>query len=95
MSIPVMVYVIFGQWLFATQWRYFPAFGFTPGGFTMMRFLALPICIMAFAGIGSDIRMYRAIFLEEAKNDYIRTAYAKGLSSRRVLLVHVLHKKTG
>ena len=90
MSIPVMVYVIFGQWIFATQLKYFPAFGFNAGGFTMMRFLALPVCIMAFAGIGSDIRLYRAIFLEEARNDYIRTAQAKGLSPQRVLFVHVL-----
>lgn len=89
MSIPPMVYVIFGQWLFATKWSYFPAFGFIPGGFSMFRFLALPVCIMAFAGIGSDIRMYRAIFLEEARSDYVRTAYAKGLSAWRVLLVHV------
>lgn len=90
MSISIIVYVIFGQWLFAAELRYFPAFGFNPGGLTMMRFLALPICIMAFAGIGSDIRLYRAIFLEEARNDYVRTAQAKGFSPRRVLLVHVL-----
>ena len=90
MSIPIMVYVIFGQWVFANQLRYFPAFGFNTGGFSVLRFIALPVCIMAFAGIGSDIRLYRAIFLEEARNDYVRTAYAKGLSAQRVLLVHVL-----
>jgi peptide/nickel transport system permease protein len=90
MSLPIMVYVIFGQWIFATQLKYFPAFGFNAGGLTMMRFLALPVCIMAFAGIGSDIRLYRAIFLEEARNDYVRTAQAKGLSPQRVLFVHVL-----
>lgn len=90
MSIPIMVYVIFGQWLFAVALKYVPVFGFNLEGWSTLRFLALPICIMAFAGIGSEIRLYRAIFLDEIRQDYIRTAQAKGLSPQRVLLVHVL-----
>lgn len=90
MSIPVMVYVIFGQWLFAVGFKYVPAFGFNLEGWTTIRFLALPVCIMAFAGIGSDIRLYRAIFMDEVRQDYIRTAQAKGVSPQRILLVHVL-----
>lgn len=90
MSIPIMVYVIFGQWLFAVGLKYVPAFGFNLEGWSTVRFLALPICIMAFAGIGADVRLYRAIFLDEIRQDYIRTAQAKGVSPQRVLLVHVL-----
>lgn len=90
MSIPVMVYVIFGQWLFAVVLRYFPAYGFSLEGFGMIRFLLLPVLILIVGGLGTDIRLYRAIFLEEIHHDYVRTASAKGLSSGSVLLRHVL-----
>lgn len=90
MSIPVMVYVIFGQWLFTVVLTYFPAYGFSLDGPGMVRFLALPVLILVLGGLGSDIRLYRAIFLEEIRNEYVRTAYAKGVSSGAVLLRHVL-----
>jgi len=90
MSIPAMVYVIFGQWLFAVEWRYFPAFGFNLDSIGMVRFLVLPVCILVIAGLGTDVRLYRAIFLEEIRNEYVRTAQAKGLTAGGVLLHHVL-----
>jgi peptide/nickel transport system permease protein len=90
MSIPAMVYVIFGQWLFAVVLKYFPAFGFSMDGLSSARFLFLPVSILVLVGLGSDIRLYRAIFLEEARNDYVRTANAKGLSAGGVLLRHIL-----
>jgi peptide/nickel transport system permease protein len=40
--------------------------------------------------LGYDTRLYRAIFLEEISQDYVRTALAKGVSSSRLLLGHVL-----
>jgi len=90
MSVPIIVYVIFGQWLAASWLNYFPAFGFNPEGFSTVRFIALPVAIMVLSGLGSDVRLYRAIFLEEIKADYIRTAQAKGASGTRVLFTHVL-----
>jgi peptide/nickel transport system permease protein len=90
MSVPAMVYVIFGQWLLANQLRYFPAFGFNREGFSTVRFLALPVSIMVFSGMGGSVRFYRTIFLEETRADYIRTALAKGSSHARVLFTHVL-----
>jgi peptide/nickel transport system permease protein len=89
MSVPAMVYVIFAQWLFGVVLKYFPAFGFSMTGLSSVRFLFLPVAILVIAGLGSDIRLYRAIFLEEMRNDYVRTANAKGLSTGRVLLCHV------
>ncbi|MEA3433471.1 MAG: ABC transporter permease, partial [Campylobacterota bacterium] len=41
-------------------------------------------------GIGSGVRWYRSIFLEQINQDYVRTARAKGLSELRVLFGHVL-----
>ena len=90
MSIPITVYVIFGQWVAANLFNWFPAFGFNLEGFSTVRFIALPVVIMVISGLGSDVRMYRAIFLEEVRAEYIRTAQAKGASHTRVLLVHML-----
>ncbi len=90
MSVPIMVYVIVGQWFMAVQLPWFPAFGFDLSGWTTARFLVLPVAIAVFSGLGSDVRLYRAIFLEEIRQDYVRTAQAKGASGRRVLFVHVL-----
>lgn len=88
MSVPTMVYVIFAQAFIALNLRYFPAYGFAyePG---MLRFLMLPIIIFMLINIGYDARLYRAIFLEEIQQDYVRTAYAKGVSASRILAVHV------
>jgi len=90
MSIPITVYVIFGQWVAANLFNYFPAFGFNWEGLSTVRFIALPVSIMVLSGLGADTRLYRAIFLEEIRADYIRTAQAKGASNARVLFVHVL-----
>lgn len=90
MSIPVMVYVIFGQYVMAVLLKYFPAFGFERSGFDSLRFLILPVLLMVVSGLGAEVRIYRAIFLEEIEQDYVRTAQAKGVSPTRLLLTHVL-----
>ncbi len=89
MSIPTMVYVIFGQAVIALGLSYFPAYGFSYGGFGMVRFLLLPVAIFIMINLGYNTRLYRAIFLEEIQQDYVRTALAKGLSGTRILTVHV------
>ncbi|MES2568719.1 MAG: ABC transporter permease [Verrucomicrobiota bacterium] len=90
MSLPAMVYIIFGQAVIALGFNYFPAFGFEFKGISTMKFLLLPVALMVVMGLGSDVRLYRAIFLEEITHDYVRTAQAKGVSNSRLLLVHVL-----
>lgn len=90
MSVPIIVYVIFCQWLIAVAWGWLPAFGFIIDGLSTARFLALPVVVMVIAGLGGSVRLYRAIFLEEIRQDYVRTAQAKGASNGRLLLVHVL-----
>jgi peptide/nickel transport system permease protein len=90
MSVPPMVYIIFGQAVVALAFNYFPAFGFEMRGFSSMRFLLLPIAVMIIISLGRETRLYRAVFLEEIGQDYVRTAQAKGVSNSRVLSVHVL-----
>jgi peptide/nickel transport system permease protein len=90
MSVPPMVYIIFGQAVVALGLNYFPAFGFDMRGWNAARFLMLPVSLVVIMHLGYDTRLYRAIFLEEIGQDYVRTALAKGVSSSRLLLVHVL-----
>jgi peptide/nickel transport system permease protein len=89
MSVPTMVYVIFGQSVLALGLNYFPAYGFSASGLEVFRFIMLPVAIFILINLGYDTRLYRAIFLEEINQDYVRTALAKGLSGSRVLTVHV------
>src|SRR6188768_3220709 len=89
MSVPTMVYVIFGQSVLALGLNYFPAYGFSSHGLEVFRFIMLPVAIFILINLGYDMRLYRAVFLEEINQDYVRTAHAKGISGPRVLTIHV------
>ena len=89
MSIPILVYIIVGQYLLAQHLRFFPIYGYA-AGIHSGRFLLLPVLIGVLKGLGGDVRFYRTILLEEMTRDYVRTARAKGLSETAVLFKHVL-----
>ena len=55
-----------------------------------LRFLVLPVIALTIATIGGVIRFMRAAAIEALRQDYVRTARAKGLSGRRIVLGHVL-----
>jgi len=50
----------------------------------------LPVIIGVIVSMGYDTRFYRAVMVEETGRDYIRTARAKGASTRRVMFRHML-----
>src|SRR3989304_3322682 len=50
--------------------------------------LILPASVLTFFSLGSHIRYMRAGMLDVLHQDYIRTAYAKGLRERVVLARH-------
>ncbi len=50
--------------------------------------MTLPVIMLAVVGIGTYTRYMRASMLEVIHQDYIRTAHAKGLQERLVLLRH-------
>lgn len=89
MSISTLFYIIIGQHLFATVLRWVPISGYQ-NGWQAYRFVILPVVIGIISGIGAGTRWYRTIFLEEWHKDYVRTAYAKGLSDWQVLRRHIL-----
>jgi ABC-type dipeptide/oligopeptide/nickel transport system permease component len=54
------------------------------------RYLILPALTLGLAPAAYIARLTRASLLDAARQDYLKTAYAKGLSSRAVLVVHQL-----
>ncbi|KAG1532251.1 hypothetical protein G6F50_016288 [Rhizopus delemar] len=69
--------------------RLVPFSGFA-GGLDVVKFLALPVLVAIVSRLGPEARFYRTLFLEEIGKDYVRTARAKGVSPRRVVLRHAL-----
>jgi peptide/nickel transport system permease protein len=90
MSISSLLYIIGGQYLIGKELRWFPISGFDPSWVVRQRFLALPILVGLFAGIGGSVRFYRTVFIEDIYKDYVRTARAKGAGEIRIMVRHVL-----
>jgi peptide/nickel transport system permease protein len=89
MSISYLVYIIAFQYLLAFQFDWFPISGYATG-VDSVQYLLLPWIIILVVAAGPEIRVYRTVFLDETKADYVRTAFAKGLGSGRVLFKHIL-----
>jgi peptide/nickel transport system permease protein len=52
--------------------------------------MILPTIALGFSTAGLLSRMVRSTMLDVLKEDYVRTAYAKGLPNRHVILLHAL-----
>ncbi|MCC6444956.1 MAG: ABC transporter permease [Armatimonadetes bacterium] len=89
MSVTYLVYIMAGQFVLGKVLKLFPLAGYQPG-VSAWRFALLPMVIGVVSGLGSGIRFYRTIMLDEMNQDYVRTARAKGVSERAVLFRHVL-----
>lgn len=85
MSVNYLVWIIFGQFFMAYKWHWFPIWGFESWGY-----LLLPVAIGILSGLGGNLRFYRTVILDEIYKDYVRTAFAKGVSPAGVLFKHVL-----
>ncbi len=81
-----------GLWLgliliyaFAVHFRWFP-----PTGHASLKHLVLPTLALGLPRVGRIARITRSSLLEVIDQDYIRTARAKGLRERAVVLRHAL-----
>ena len=92
-SVPVFVlaYVLIGTFSISLDWL--PVQGYRPlreGVWQWFRHLVLPSTALGTVYIALIARITRASMLDVLAQDYVRTAQAKGLSSRAVLLGHAL-----
>jgi peptide/nickel transport system permease protein len=79
--------------VFAVEWQLLPAsgmFAIYGGGDLpdLLAHLALPAITLAVVATGVIARLTRTAMLEVLRQDYIRTARAKGLDERRVIYRH-------
>jgi len=92
-SIPVFVLGYILIYLFAMEIDLFPVQGYKPiadGFWPFLHRLILPSITLSVIYIALIARITRASVLEVLGEDYIRTAYAKGLTPNAVLLKHAL-----
>lgn len=92
-SIPGFVVGILLILLFAVWLRWLPPSGFVPftdNPVANLRAMLMPAFTMGIGLAAVTMRMIRSSLLEVAAQDYIRTARAKGLAERGVILRHAL-----
>lgn len=92
-SMPVFWLGFLLVWVFAIQAGVLPVQGYQPleaGPWQFLRHLVLPAVTLSLVYMALIARMTRASVLGVLREDYIRTAFAKGLAPHRVLLVHAL-----
>ncbi|MGX8008356.1 ABC transporter permease [Mesorhizobium sp. ORM8.1] len=84
-SSPQFVVALLLLYVFAATLGWFPM-----SGFGTARHVVLPALTLGVLGAGWYARMVRSAMIEVLRQDYVRTAHAKGLSGRRVVLSHAL-----
>ena len=90
-SVPVFVVGYLLIFLFAIQLKWLPVQGYTPiaeGVVPWLRNLVLPSLALGLAYVALIARITRATMLDVLAEDYIRTARAKGVAPRPMLLRH-------
>lgn len=84
-SIPVIISAPLLQYLFGVQWKLFPV-----TGWGTVSHLVLPAIALGFVNSAVIARLTRASLLQVLNEDFIRTARAKGLAERPILMRHAL-----
>ena len=90
-SIPGFWLAFLLMWAFAVNLRWFPVLGYEPissGLITHLHSMFLPVIVNAVLNSAFISRITRSIMLEVLREDYIRTARAKGLGELVVYLRH-------
>jgi peptide/nickel transport system permease protein len=91
MSISFLVYIIVFQWLFGFILGWFPVQGWSESFWkNLVTYAPLPIMLAVAVGLAPQLRLYRSFFLDEINQDYVRTARAKGVPEKKVMMKHVL-----
>lgn len=86
-SVPIFVIAFVGQFFLGIQLGLFRT---TVSGSAPLPELVLPALVLAASLVATNIRLTRSSVIETASNDFVRTAYSKGLTRRRVIPVHIL-----
>jgi peptide/nickel transport system permease protein len=87
-GLAVLVVVLPSIWFRWTPvWTYVP---FTVSPLENLKILSVPAIVFGVTRAGPIMRIMRSALLDVLRQDYIRTAWSKGLGERRVVLRHAL-----
>jgi peptide/nickel transport system permease protein len=93
-TVPIFWLGIMLMWLFAVKLRWLPTSDMVWPPWTNwalnIKQLVMPVFCMAIFSIAGNARQSRSAMLEVLRQDYIRTAWSKGLSERVVIIGHAL-----
>jgi peptide/nickel transport system permease protein len=92
-SIPSFWFGLILMQIFAVKMGWFPVAGYGDPGAPLLdrlHHLLLPAVVLGVLNSALIIRFTRASMLDVLSDDYVRTARAKGLNERRVILRHAL-----
>jgi peptide/nickel transport system permease protein len=92
-SVPEFFWGIVLMLLFAGYFRWLPAAGYVPladGFWPWLSHLLIPVATLTFTLLAHVSRLTRSSVLEELQSSYVRTARAKGLPERVILVRHAL-----
>ena len=84
-TIPTFVLAIIAIVLFSVQLRWFPV-----SGWGSVDRMILPVFVLMLGPMAGVARYTRTSMLEVINLDFVRTAYAKGLTRRVVIMKHVI-----
>ncbi|MBX3415294.1 MAG: ABC transporter permease [Pirellulales bacterium] len=97
-SFPAFVAALFLQIIFAVKLGWLPLFGMVSDDYAHMstldkswdlfRHALLPVICYTYGGLAMESRFIRSNMMEVMKQDYIRTARAKGVSPLRIVVHH-------
>ena len=92
-TIPVFWLGILMIYLFAMKLHWLPVSGYTSPFVDFIkstRQLVMPVICSSLFAVAANARQMRSSMLEVISQDYIRTAWAKGLTERRIIIRHAL-----
>jgi peptide/nickel transport system permease protein len=93
MTIPIFWLGVLLIYVFGLKLAVLPVFGYTSPfqNFWMStRQIILPVACLVVPAVAADIRLVRSSMLEVMRQDYIRTAWAKGLKENVLIMRHAL-----
>jgi len=98
-AMPIFLFGLFAQYLFGVVLHWLPTSGTQTLGYTLSPFdtvidraahLILPMSVLALTFIAGWSRYMRSSMIEVVKQDYMRTARAKGVGPVSILIRHAL-----
>lgn len=87
LSVPIFVFAFIAQYGLGLKLNLFSP---TVGSGAPLKDLLLPAIVLGVSLYATSMRLTRSSVIDTLNQDFVRTAYAKGLSRGRVIPVHVL-----